>query len=269
MNSALEGIEDRFLSGFHPRWVRLAIGHSDIEHAPGIVRLVVDGACPGELSDAELDDHRTAPRWDLHWTPPLTLTVRARFSHPAGLLRGTAGFGFWNDPFDWSGNVQAPPNAIWFFYASPESDMAFVRGKRGHGWRAAFLNGGRANAVTMAVGNALFKLPGMDKLIFAVAEKSMGAAEYLLDDVELTQWHEYVIEWRADEAVFWVDARAIFRAKNPPTVPLGFVAWVDNNATTMGPGKDLAFSRIAVPQREWMELSLVRITRGTSGKGAV
>ena len=84
-------VEDRFEEKFHPRWVRFAIGHSAIEWSPGVARLVVDGAVAGELSDAEIDDHRTAPRWNLHWAPPLALTVRARFSHAAGELLGTAG----------------------------------------------------------------------------------------------------------------------------------------------------------------------------------
>ncbi len=88
MGNNIDFIEDRFVNGFHPRWVRFAIGHSEIELSPGIARLVVNGAVDGELTDAEIDDHRTAPRWNLHWTPPLTLTVRARFSHPAGALRG-------------------------------------------------------------------------------------------------------------------------------------------------------------------------------------
>lgn len=255
----MELIEDNFEDGFNPHWVRFAIGWSGIEHEAGVARLVVDGAVENELSDAEIDDHRTAPRWNLHWTPPLTLTVRARFSHAAGEMIGTAGFGFWNDPFDWTGNVQAPPNALWFFYASTHSDMSFVRGLRGHGWRAGFLNGGKAHPVTMAVGNALFRLPGMDKLVFAAAERMMGAEESLLDEVEMREWHEYKIEWRTDEAVFWVDGAQKFRGKNPPNVPLGFVAWVDNNATTMGPGKEFSFSRVAVPMREWMEISQVRI----------
>ena len=90
----------------------------------------------------------------------------------------------------------------------------------------------------------------------------MAAEERLLDEIDMTQWHEYKIEWRAQEAVFWVDAQEKFRAKNPPNVPLGFVAWVDNNATTMGPGKEFSFARVAVPMREWMELSYVKIERG-------
>ncbi len=258
--STRQVIEDNFEKGYSPYWVRFAIGHAEIEREPGIARLVVEGACAGELSDAEIDDHRTAPRWNLHWTPPLTLSVRARFSHPAGKLCGTAGFGFWNDPFDWVGNVESPPNALWFFYASSHSDMAFVRGVTGSGWKAAFLNGGRVDRFTMAAGNFLFRLPGMSKLVFAVAETRMGAAEQLLD-LDMTAWHDYDIKWQPREAVFSVDGQDVFRAPNPPTVPLGFVAWVDNNATAMGPGKEFEFKRIEISHRQWMELAHVKISR--------
>lgn len=255
------GIADDFQNGFHPHWVRFAVGNAEIEREPGIARLVVANARDGELSDAEIDDHRTAARWNLHWTPPLTLTVRARFSHRAGGFFGTAGFGFWNDPFDWVGNVAAPPNAIWFFYASPHSDMAFVRGVRGDGWKAAFLNGGRADRVTMALGNLVFRVPGASKIVFAMAEKRIGAAERVLPQVEMTDWHDYCMEWKTREAIFSVDGQEVLRAANPPTVPLGFVAWVDNNATTMGPGKHFDFKRIAVPQRQWMELAHITIEK--------
>ncbi|MGE5139750.1 MAG: hypothetical protein ACM3JD_09825 [Rudaea sp.] len=253
------GIRDDFESGFHPDWVRFAIGHAGIEHETGVARLLVDGAVPGELSDAELDDHRTAPRWKLKWSPPLRLIVRARFSHPSGDLRGTAGFGFWNDPFDWVGNVQSPPNSIWFFYASRESDMAFVRGAPGSGWKAAFINGGRANRFVMAAANFVFRIPGMSKLVFAAAERRLDAAEAVLD-IDLREWHEYQIDWGRHDASFRVDGSQILRAPNPPNVPLGFVAWVDNNATSIGAGKEFSFTRIAVPGRQWMEISLIEIS---------
>lgn len=253
-------IDDTFEHGALPYWVRFAVGHGNIEHQPGILRLVLEGAEEGQLSDAELDDHRTVPRFRLAWTPPLRMTVRARMSHRAGEMLGTAGFGFWNDPFDWVGNVQAPPNALWFFYASPQSDMAFAHGIRGHGWKAALLNGGRADKLTMALGNFVFRLPGMSKLVFRLAQTRIHAYEQVLDDVALTDWHEYRIDWLSHEARFFVDGVEVFRAPNPPTVPLGFVAWVDNNAAAMGPGREFAFKRIAIPQRQWMELARVTIS---------
>jgi hypothetical protein len=139
--------------------------------------------------------------------------------------------------------------------------MSFVRGLRGDGWRVGVLNGGRANALTMALGNALFRIPGTSKLVFAAAERRMDAAEALLDETDMTCWHEYRLDWQADRAVFKVDGEQMLVASHPPTVPLGFVAWVDNNATTMGPGKAFSFQRIAVPQRQWMELSYLCIEK--------
>jgi len=157
--------------------------------------------------------------------------------------------------------VQTPPNALWFFYASPQSDMAFARGVRGSGWKAATLNGGRADKLTMALGNLVFRLPGMSQLVFNLAQTLFHAHERILDDVALTDWHTYRLDWLARAAIFFVDDSEVLGAPNPPMVPLGFVAWVDNNAATMGPGRDFDFKRIAVPQRQWMELSRVRIER--------
>ncbi|MBI5305035.1 MAG: hypothetical protein HY868_23085 [Chloroflexi bacterium] len=254
-------IDDRFEKGALPYWVRFCIGLGDLEYAPGVMRFVLNGAEDDKLSDAELDDHRTAPRHKLPWQPPLRMTVRARFSHHAGELLGTAGFGFWNDPFDWVGNVDTPPNALWFFYASPQSDMSFVPNVRGHGWKAAMLNGGKADKLTMALGNFVFRLPGMSKLVFHLAQLRVGAHETLLDDVSLTEWHAYRLDWLAHEARFFVDEVEVARAPNPPRMALGFVAWIDNNYTAMGPGRDFFFGRMAMQQRQWMELSRVRIEK--------
>lgn len=254
-------IEDKFDNGIAPNWVRFCIGHANIETERGIARFVVEGAEDGQLSDAEIDDHRTVPRERLAWKPPLRLSIRARMSHRAGEMLGTAGFGFWNDPFDWVGNVQAPPNALWFFYASPQSDMAFAPSVRGHGWKAAMLNAGRADPVTMAIGNFVFNLPGMSKLVFKAAQSRINAHEKILDEVALTDWHVYEIEWREREARFSVDGTEVLVAPNPPRMPLGFVAWVDNNAPVMGPGREFSFKRIAIPQRQWMELAYVKIEK--------
>ncbi len=219
----------------------------------------MEGAEKDQLSDAELDDHRTVPRHKLPWKPPLRMQVRARMSHSAGEMLGTAGFGFWNDPFDWVGNVQVPPNAVWFFYASPQSDMTFEPGVRGNGWKAATLNGGQADPLTMAVGNFVFRLPGMSKLVFRLAQTRIHASEKVLDDVMLDDWHTYRIDWLAQEAIFFVDDEVVLRSPHPPDGPLGFVAWIDNNLAVMGPGREFAFGRMAIPHKQWMDLSRVQI----------
>jgi hypothetical protein len=254
-------IDDTFRNAPLPYWVRFCIGHANIEHEPGLIRLVMEGAEQGQLSDSELDDHRTLPRDRLAWKPPLRLTVRARMSHRSGEMLGTAGFGFWNDPFDWIGNVEMPPNALWFFYASPQSDMSFVSSVRGDGWKAATLNGGHADKVTMAIGNLIFRLPGMSRLVFKIAQTRIHANESVLDHVDMTEWHEYQIDWLMEKAIFIVDGKEVMCAPNPPQVPLGFVTWVDNNAAVMGPGRDFDFRRIAVSQRQWLELTRIRIEK--------
>ena len=52
-----------------------------------------------QYTNAQLDDYQGLSRRAFLWHPPLKLQVQARFSHPTGHLKGTAGFGFWNDPF--------------------------------------------------------------------------------------------------------------------------------------------------------------------------
>jgi hypothetical protein len=98
--------------------------------------------------------------------------------------------------------------------------------------------------------------------MFAAAERRLCAAEKLID-LEMTSWHEYRLDWTSFEVVFSADGIELLRSEKPPALPLGFVAWVDNNATTMGPGKDFSFERIAVSQRQWMELAHVRIEKPT------
>src|SRR5579875_745817 len=75
----------------------------------------------------------------------LRMEVEARSSLPAATsadtkennsLRGTAGFGFWNYPFSARGDILMLPEAVWFFYASPPSNMALVPGIPGWGWKA-------------------------------------------------------------------------------------------------------------------------------------
>ncbi|MFQ6059365.1 MAG: hypothetical protein ACE5MB_10875 [Anaerolineae bacterium] len=277
-------IEDRFQGCIAPYWVRFAVGHGRIEVASArssiataraglepaasaceegsdSVRFVMEGAVAGQLSDAQIDDYHTRPREGLPWMPPLRMEVRARASHPAGELLGTAGFGFWNDPFVGQQGVAAPPNAVWFFYASPPSDMALVPGVPGHGWKAAMLNGGRASDLTMLLGNWLLGVPGLSRLLYRLARARVRAGEQLLEDVDMAEWHIYALQWLPEVAIFSVDGHEVYRVADPPTVPLGFVAWLDNQSAVVRPGGDFAFHCLAVPHRQWLEVDYVRIEK--------
>jgi len=88
-------------------------------------RLHLDPAEDG-YADAQLDDYGGLARRAYRWHRGTSMTLRARFSHLAGELIGTAGFGFWNAPFgDPTVGWPTLPKATWFFYASTPSDLPF------------------------------------------------------------------------------------------------------------------------------------------------
>ena len=253
-------ILDRFADGPLPYWVRLAVGPSEVERSPGRLRFVVDGASEAQLANAEIGDYRNAARERLPWRPPARMSVRARFSHAAGDLGGTCGFGFWNNPFDVAtGAVLAPPNALWFFCASDRSDMVAAPGLPGNGFRAEMINGGTMPGWLMRAGNRLLQLPGLASLLYRASQTRVSAAAIRLDGIEMTAWHEYALSWDRSEAVFRVDDREVLRAPRPPQVPLGFVAWMDNQLAVARPDGEFRFGLEAVPGRQWLELDQVEI----------
>ncbi len=251
---------DRFQGSISPRWVRFAVGGGQIEQGPDSLLLSLEAARSDELSDAEINDHRLLPRERFPWNPPLTMEVRARFSHPAGELLGTAGFGFWNAPTGWEGRVGAPPNWVWFFYASSPSQVALSADQPGWGWKAAMLNGGNAAGPLMPLVDMASRTPLANRALLWLARRSLSMGDRGLE-VEMREWHTYRLDWRPELALFQVDGREVFRVANPPTLPLGFVAWVDNQWATMTPGGGLENGLLGVAQRQWLEIDYIEIRR--------
>lgn len=253
-------IVERFTTGPLPHWVRMAVGPAEVTWDAGRLRLVVNHALATQLANAEMGDYRARPRAGLPWSAPLRLAVRARFSHPASQLGGTSGFGFWNDPFDLaSGDVLAPPNALWFFCASASSDMVTAPGLPGNGFLAQTINSGTMPTWLVAVGSWLLRLPGLTPLLYRAAQARVHAAAVQLVDVEITTWHDYVLCWHRSEAVFSVDSQEVLRAPQPPQGRLGFVAWMDNQLAVVRPDGEFRFGLEAVPQQQWLELDQVEI----------
>jgi len=250
---------DRFEGGISPYWVRFAVGRGEIERAPEMVLFSLEGAGAGELSDAEINDHRHHARENFPWTPPLSMEVRARFSHPAGELLGTAGFGFWNAPYDWEGGIGVPPNWVWFFYASPPSDVSLTPGQPGNGWKAAMLNGGKGMGPLMGLVDLVTRMPLTSRVFLGLAYRTLSMGDRLLD-TDMTGWHTYSLQWRREAALFQVDGREVYRVAKPPTLPLGFVAWMDNNCASMTPAGGLETRLLAVPHRQWLEIDYIEIS---------
>jgi hypothetical protein len=219
--------------------------------------------------NAQIDDYQGLPRGRFPNRPPLRLSLRARFSHPAGELTGTAGFGFWNDPFLMT-ELRMPtlPRALWFFYAAPPSDLRLAVDTPGYGWKAAALDALRLDSLA-ALPLAALAIPAMRnsqlyRRLWPYFERKFRIAEQLLDtdmlDGNMTTWHEYMLDWQSESATFLVDGRVILTAP-APRGPLGLVIWIDNQYMAVHPRGHLRYGLVAKPETQWMEIDALQLER--------
>ncbi len=241
----------------------LVLSGSAIEHAPGLWRFVNDPRDDQGYTNAQIDDYQTLRRGDFLWRPPLALTVRARFSHSADRLLGTAGFGFWNDPFLMT-NLRLPtlPTAIWFFFASPPSNMKLDLNTPGHGWKAATIDAMRLPFVLLAptapLAIPLMNIAALYRRLWPLGQRAMGVSEAPLA-ADMAQWHTYRLNWGSHRAVFSVDNRTVLDCPTSPRGPLGFVLWIDNQGMVATPQGRFRWFTLPLPRRQWMEVTELRI----------
>ncbi len=255
-------MRDHFDGGLSSYWTRWLQGTGQLEPGDSSVCLVTRDARAGDYSDAQLDDYHSLPRRKWPWRPPLKMQVRARASHAA--LAGTAGFGFWNDPFTLTGGINALPEAVWFFYASPPSNMALVPGVPGWGWKAAIVHAARADALLQSVPTAASvlwaRLAGRTQAAARWVKRISGAYEAALS-LDCTAWHTFDLEWQRDGATFRVDDELVLRTpySSVPRGPLGFVTWVDNQYAVATPRGEFRFGTLDAPGQQWIELDWISI----------
>ncbi|MBN1287066.1 MAG: hypothetical protein JXB47_16820 [Anaerolineae bacterium] len=227
-------------------------GVGQIEREGDITRLALIDAGTDRYSDAQLNGGS--------WRPPLRMTVRACFSHPAGELKGTAGFGFWNNPL--GGALPRLPRAVWFFYSAPPSNMALALDMPGPGWKAATFDAARplfyALLPLALPGFVLMRIPALYRRLWPLGQRALGVSEALLP-VEMTGWHTYMLEWRAAGVDFYVDDAHVHRSPYAPKGPLGFVAWLDNQCAVVTPQGVFGYGRVAMPGARWLALEPVQI----------
>lgn len=244
-----------------PRWLRYEVGGGEIATHDGGLRFIVRDASARQYADAQIDDYQGLPRHRFPWRPPLTLDVRARFSHGAGELKGTAGFGFWNDPFAMTGRrMPGLPRALWFFYASPPSNMALATGVSGRGWKAAALDATRLSALLLApttpLAIPLLNIRPLYRRLWPLAERMLGISEVNLDRLaDMTAWHDYRLVWEDKRARFYVDAQLVLDAQRPPRGPMGFVMWLDTQYAIVTPQGRFGWGTLDAPGEQWMEVA--------------
>jgi hypothetical protein len=179
------------------------------------------------------------------------------------LLRGTAGFGFWNDPFAMTGaRIPALPRAIWFFYGSPDSNLKLDRDVPGHGWKAATIDAIRLPffllAPTAPVAIPLMNIRSLYRALWPIGQKAIGVKEAEIT-APMTEWHTYHLEWGERSARFTVDDQLVLETDTSPRGRLGFVMWIDNQAMTIAPWGRFEWKMLPVPEPQWMEVDRLEI----------
>ena len=245
------------------QWITHALGTGSFEPTGDTLRFVNTDTTPRQISNAQIDDYGGRRRHEFLWHPPLTMTVRARFSHPVGELSGTAGFGFWNDPFLMTGKRwPSLPRATWFFGASPPSNMKLDPRVPGWGWKAATLDAIRLPffllAPTAPIAVPLMNVRPLYRALWPIAQRAIGVSEARVN-ADMRAWHAYRMEWHADSVRFQVDENIVLDSKTSPRGPLGFVMWLDNQCMIVTPWGKFGYRWLAAPGRQWMEVDSLSI----------
>lgn len=245
------------------RWRRHIVGNGALERRRSTLGFANTDTSSRQYSNAQIDDYEGLPRRRFPWRPPLRLTVRARFSHPPGELSGTAGFGFWNDPFLMTeARVPMLPRALWFFYGSPPSDLKLDLDAPGHGWKAATIDALRPISFLLAPlalpAALLMNIRALYHALWPPIQRALNVQEASIDQ-PMTDWHTYVIEWGEERATFAVDGEAVLEDAPSPRGPLGFVMWIDNQYMVVKPWGRFGWGLLEAPGRQWLEVDQLMI----------
>jgi hypothetical protein len=246
---------------------RLHLVRSGTLHYTGTtLQLAVEAASRWGYTDAQVDDYQFSGPPRLLWQPPLRLTLRARFSHPAGEFIGTAGFGFWNYPVLVSRHhLPTLPRALWFFFGSPPCNMQLDMHTPGYGWKVATLDTQRPDALRLAPFGPLaalaMNMPALYRLLWPRIQRAVGVKEAALHSA-MTDWHIYTIEWGTTHTSFRVDGSLVLADAPSPGGPLCFVAWVDNQYAIIKPWGRFGWGLLDIPGRQWLELDWLAIEEG-------
>lgn len=160
--------------------------------------------------------------------------------------------------------LPALPRAVWFFFASPPSEMRLSVDLPGRGWKAMALDALRPAALPLALvalpAALLFQVRPLYRALWPPIGRALGIREALLP-VEMTQWHTYRLEWGLRETRFWVDDEPVLAGGPSPRGPLTFVMWMDNQYLIATPQGRFGWGLLDVPEEQWMEVDGWEIVR--------
>lgn len=223
------------------------------------IRLTVPSVDKSSYHNAQISTY--FQRADFSYEPPLLMTVRA---YAEGEIHGTAGFGFWNLPTVNNLRSLRLIKSVWFFYASPPSNMALAHGIQGYGWKAMTFDSTRwqflALLPTAPIGFLLMRIPMLYNLLWKnIGQPAIGVNEASLGIDLLQTPHDYMLDWRKDGVTFRVDNEVVLDTSGAPSGKMGFIAWNDNQYAVVTPQGHFGFGLVDVPQSQSLILDSIDI----------
>ncbi|MDO8754814.1 MAG: family 16 glycosylhydrolase [Anaerolineales bacterium] len=202
--------------------------------------------------------------------------------------------GFGGSPF----RLPALPNAVWFFYGSEENYLSFkspsttgfdtpskntratqptAQGEvAANGFMAQTFRSPKFHPLLLLAGLALpFSRKTARKLLSKVIQEngvSLWSSTACCRDmqeqapalqsqgVDVTQWHEYRLQWSPKRVLFYVDDALVFESPVSPNPPLGLVIWIDNQYAAFTPEGKIGFGVLENPEPAWIEVQDIVIT---------
>ncbi len=253
--------DSRFNCENRVRMKPLIAGTGQVDQIDSITRLSLPQADRTIYSDAQLDDYAGLSRRAFPHRPPIHLSLRARFSGEN--ILGTAGFGFWNHPFAPNSGWPTLPRAIWFFFASPPSNMALADNVPGFGWKAATIDATQPSALAIApLAPIILLLNQSRKLyrrIWPFVERHLRIAEQPISPMLMREWHTYSIDWETNRVQLSIDDQIVLETDRSPHGPMGFIAWIDNQFAVVTPRGRINFGLLKIDREEWLEIEQIEI----------
>jgi hypothetical protein len=165
-------------------------------------------------------------------------------------------------------HVPALPRAIWFFYASPPSNMALAIDTPGWGWKAATIDAATLLfgllTPTAPLAVPLMHIDWLYRRLWPLGQHAIRVSEQQIE-FPMADWHIYTIDWGTQSARFSVDGCPILVCNTPPRGPLGLVIWIDNQYMQLTPQGHLRHGRIGKPGQQWLELDWLAIEESIHG----
>jgi len=236
--------------------------------APDHWTLKIPAGSQGNYRLAQLDNYTPKPRQDFPHHLPLEMHLRARVSSPE--VPGTWGFGLWNDPFSLSlglggGTRRFPslPNAVWFFFASPQNYLSFQDNLPAKGFIAQTFKASNIPVPLLALATPAFPLLLWPRLAQNLRPifRHLIAEDSFAWEVNVTHWHEYTLIWKKDKVDFKVDHQT-FETTISPQAPLGLVIWIDNQYAAFPPNGKLTYGTLENTQPAWLEIEDLALIKG-------